>query len=307
LRGRIEHSSEGAPAIFEAEGGFMRRFVLCSLLFGFLSCELWATLSIESVAASDSDQLLGADGTFLEAVNKADKRALGKLLDPEFIWTDADGRTETREQTLEDLPRLGIGDRDDAEVKNYTYGEIGVIEENQGRVHRLRVWVKRREGWRQIVSQTVTSLASPPSYAPGAGKDCENPCKTVPFKPRNETERQVVAAYEGLESAAMAHDSAGFSSYVADEFVAASSNSDRIYDKRSRMADFDRSKMGGVAPTPLVSARMFEFGDTVVMTSLHRPDRGKPLHVTRVSVKREGKWVETVSYQTAIQGLESRP
>ena len=285
----------------------MRRFVLCSLLFGFLSCELWATLSIESVAASDRDQLLGADGTFLEAVNKADKRALGNLLDPEFIWTDADGRTETREQTLENLPKLRISDGNKAEVKNYTYGEVGVIEENQGRVHLLRVWVKRPAGWRQIVSQTVTSLDTPPSFAPGAGKDCENPCKTVPFKPRNETEHQVIAAYEGLESAAMAHDSARFSVYVADEFVAASSNSDRIYDKRSRMADFDRSKMGGVAPTPLVSARMFEFGDTVVMTSLHRPDRGKPLHVTRVWVKREGKWVETVSYQTAIQGLESRP
>src|ERR1700676_739095 len=130
----------------------MRRFVLCSLLFGFLSCELWATLS---VAAADRDQLLGADGAFLEAVNKADKSALGKLLDPQFIWTDTDGRTETREQTLEDLPRLEVSDGNDAEVKNYTYGEIGVIEENQGRVHILRVWVKRGEGWRQIVSQAV--------------------------------------------------------------------------------------------------------------------------------------------------------
>src|ERR1700693_2628380 len=112
----------------------MRRFVLCWLLFGFLSCELWATLSIDSVAAADREQLLGADGAFLEAVNKADKSALGKLLDPQFIWTDADGRTETREQTLEDLPRLGIREGNEAEVKNYTYGVIGVIEENQGRV-----------------------------------------------------------------------------------------------------------------------------------------------------------------------------
>jgi hypothetical protein len=38
------------------------------------------------------------------------------------------------------------------------------------------------------------------------------------------------------------------------------------------------------------------------MISRHKPDRGKPLHVTRVWIKRDGKWVETLSYQTAIQG-----
>ena len=37
------------------------------------------------------------------------------------------------------------------------------------------------------------------------------------------------------------------------------------------------------------------------MTSFHRPDRGKPLHVTRVWIERSGKWVEAPSYQTSIQ------
>jgi hypothetical protein len=87
---------------------------------------------------------------------------------------------------------------------------------------------------------------------------------------------------------------------VADEFVAASSYSDRIQTKRSRMAEFDRSKDAGVAPTPLLSAQMFTFGDALLMVSEHKPDRGKPLHVTRVWVKRERNWVETLSYQTAL-------
>jgi hypothetical protein len=175
------------------------------------------------------------------------------------------------------------------------------VQANLGRVHALRVWVKRPAGWRAIVYQEVTSLESPPSVTPGAGKDCQNPCKSVSYQPKNDTEKQVVSAYEHLETAAMAHNSAVFSTLAADEFVAASSNSNKIYDKRGRMEDFDHSKMAGVAPTPLSSARMFDFGDAVLMTSFHKPDRGKPLHVTRIWVKRNGNWLETLSYQTSIQ------
>jgi hypothetical protein len=93
---------------------------------------------------------------------------------------------------------------------------------------------------------------------------------------------------------------------VADEFVAASSNSDRLQTKRSRIAEFDRSKDAGVAPTPVFSARMFAFGDAVLMVSEHKPDRGKPLHVNRLWVKRAGSWVETLSYKTAV-GVAGMP
>jgi len=82
--------------------------------------------------------------------------------------------------------------------------------------------------------------------------------------------------------------------------VAASSNSNKLANKRGRMEDFDHSKNGGVAPTPLLSARLFDFGDAVLMESEHQPDRGKPLHVTRIWVKRNGSWVETLSYQTSV-------
>ena len=51
-----------------------------------------------------------------------------------------------------------------------------------GRAHLLRVWVKRPEGWKAIVYQEVMSLEAPPSFAPSAGKDCENPCKMIPYQ-----------------------------------------------------------------------------------------------------------------------------
>lgn len=260
---------------------------------------LMATLS--SWAASDDPAMLQADRAFVQAVAKGDKAALEQLLDADFTWTDFEGKPATKAQVLQKVPTVAIADEQGAQRKEYSYGKIGDVQVNLGRAHILRVWVKRAEGWKAIVYQEVMSLEAPPSFTPGAGKDCENPCKTVAYAPKNETERQVIAAYSKLETAAMAHNSAVFATMVGDEFVAASSNSHRLYDKRGRMEDFDHSQMGGVAPTPLTSARLFDFGDAVLMKSEHRPDRGRPLHVTRVWVKRNGSWVETLSYQTSVR------
>lgn len=245
--------------------------------------------------------MLQADHAFVQALAKADKPALAQLLDVDFTWTDSQGKTRTKAQVLQNVPSVPSRARQQAESKQYIYGDVGDIQENYGRMHTLRVWVKRPGGWKAIVDQDVMSLAAPPSVTPGAGKNCENPCRMIPYQPKNATEREVVAAYSKLETAATARNSAGFAVMVADEFVAVSSNSDKIADKRGRMADFDHAKSGGVAPTPLLSARMVDFGDAVLMMSQHQPDRGKPLYVTRIWVKRNGTWVETLTYQTSVQ------
>jgi len=252
-------------------------------------------------AWGEDSAMVQADRAFVQAVAKADKAALEPLLDVDFTWTDSEGKTATKSQVLQNPPKVAIANEQAAPQKEYSYGELGDVQVNLGRAHVLRVWVKRAAGWKAIVYQEVISLDAPPSFAPGAGKDCENPCRTLPYAPRNDTERQVIAAYSKLETAAMAHNSALFATMVGDEFVAASSNSHRLYDKPGRMEDFDHSRMGGVAPTPLTAARLFDFGDAVLMKSEHRPDRGKPLHVTRVWVKRNGSWVETLSYQTSVK------
>jgi hypothetical protein len=252
-------------------------------------------------AKSGEEQMLQADRAFVVAATQGDKQSLAKVLDNDFTWTDSNGKTEKKSEVITSLPKPGIADEASAKTKHYIYEQLGDVQAGLGRVHAVRVWVKRPAGWKAIAYQEVTSLESAPTVTPGAGKDCENPCKSVSYHPKNETEKQVVTAYERLETAAMAHNSAVFSTLVADEFVAASSNSNKVYDKRGRMEDFDHSKMAGVAPTPLSSGRMFDFGDAVLMTSLHQPDRGKPLHVTRIWVKRNGNWVEALSYQTSIQ------
>jgi hypothetical protein len=251
--------------------------------------------------------MIEADRAFVQAVAASDKPALERLLDADFTWTNFDGKTQNKAEVLRHIPTELRRVHEPAELKQFTYGDIGDVQSNQGKTHVLRVWVKRPDGWKAIVYQEVMSLDAPPSFAPGTGKDCENPCKTIPYQPKNETERQVAAAYSKLETAAVARNSAAFAPMVADEFVAVSSNSNKVAEKRGRMEDFDHAKNGGVAPTPLLSARMFDFGDAVLMISEHQPDRGKPLHVTRVWIKRNGSWVETLSYQTSVAAAPPSP
>jgi hypothetical protein len=282
----------------------VERFLRIALIVGLLSGGAAVMLGRTVVAADDAQELLQADRAFEQAFDKADKAAARKLLDMAFTWTDATGKISTRALVLQNLgsaagPKPAIRG-EGAQSKEYTYGAVGVVQVNDGKMHVLRVWVKRPVGWQALVYQEVKSLDAPPSRTPGAGAVCENPCKSVPYHPKTPGEKDAVASYEALETAAVAHSAADWSAHVADEFAAVSSNSDQQLDKPGRMAGLEKEKMGGVAPTPLVSARMFDFGDAVVMTSRHKPDHGNPLHITRVWIKRDGKWVETLSYQTAI-------
>lgn len=260
-----------------------------------------AALLASICVGQNSESTLRTDRDLAKALAGGDRSALERLLDADLTWTNFEGVTKNKTDVLRNPPKSLIPNDAAAEIRAYDYGEIGDVQVNLGKAHVLRVWVKRPDAWKLIVYQEVMSLPAPPSFAPGAGKNCENPCKGIPYQPKNETERQVAAAYSKLETAAMAHNAPVFAAVVADEFVAASSNSNKISGKRDRMEDFSHNKNAGVAPTPLTTVRMFPFGDAVLMISSHIPDRGKPLHVTRLWVKQRGNWVEALSYQTSVE------
>jgi len=242
-----------------------------------------------------------ADRAWVTAVAKGDKAAAAKALDADFTWTDSNGKTQTRAQFSQALPAPALGADAGATIIGFTYGQVAVVEANGGKVHVLRVWVKRPTGWHILVYQEVKSLDAPPTVTPGTGKVCDNPCKGVPYQPKNADEKGVIEAYSGLESSAYGHDAAGFDAHTAPEFYAASSNSNKLISKPERMAELRQATMAGLAPTPLVSAQLFDFPGAVVMLSLQRPDKGKDMHITRVWTKRSGHWLATLSYQTAIQ------
>ena len=256
---------------------------------------------VRLAAAADDPAMLAADQNFVQAITKSDTPALGKLLDSDFVWIDASGKVEKRAQVLGVVPKSGLSEAGRADVR-HDYGQVETVEANSGKMHVLRVWVKRPAGWRALVYQEVQSLDAPPKTTPSASQDCQNPCKSVGYTPKNETERAIITAYEGLETSAMTHNAPDWDAHTGEEFIAASSYSDRLLDKPTRLGELKRANMAGLAPTPLVSGRLFVFGDAAVLRSHHVASQAKPLEVTRVFVKRDGKWVEVVSYQTAVQG-----
>jgi hypothetical protein len=256
----------------------------------------------QRMAAADDPAALKADSEFVQAVTKADTTALGKLLDADFQWIDAKGQIDSRMEVLKNAPKLGISDAQ-AKIRRHDYGQVDVVEADSGRMHALRVWVKRPAGWRLLVYQEVQSLAAAPkpNTTPSASKECDNPCKSVGYTPKDQIERAVIESYQGLESSAINQDAEKWDAHTAEEFVAASSNSDKLLDKPTRMAELRSKNMAGLAPTPLVSAKLFHFGNAAVMVSRHVPQNGKPLEVTRVFVMRDAHWLEAVSYQTSVQ------
>jgi hypothetical protein len=286
-----------------------------ALLIGLLCAALVGAVAINTaIDADDVQSLFQADraaagpGTFSATLD-------GKLLDANLTWTDSSGNTRNKSEIMEALksrktleleaggasggktmPKQGI-------VIPRNYGQVGLVQENIGNLYILRIWIKRSAGWQLLVYQAVT-IGAPASAAAGTG-ECENPCNTVPFQPQSDDEREVIAAYQAVERAVTAHNSAAWASHIAEEFFAVTSNSDRPLDKSARMAGLDDQKVAGIAPFPLVSARMFEFGDAMVMTSRQQPEQGLPLHVTRVWFKRNGTWLEAYSYQTTIRAASS--
>jgi hypothetical protein len=263
-------------------------------------CALFALLAGSAQAQTGAD-IAAAERALAAALMDGSAASLGPWLDAELAWTTAAGRTLSAAEVTQRLPDPLIANFRHAMTTEHDYGTVTVLQSHDERAHVVRVWVRRDAGWRLLAYQEVQLLAAPPTVTPGTGGDCENPCRTLGIDPANATQAAVIKAYQELEIAAEERDIELWSARIADEFVAVSSNGDRLFDKPSRIAGLRQNAMRGLSPTPLVSGRIHDLGDAAVMVSEHLPNIGRPLHVTRVWVRREGQWVETLSYQTARQ------
>lgn len=259
----------------------------------------------QTFAAETAQAVVNADHAFVKALANNDRAAAGTLLDADFTWTDTEGKTVNKAEALRNFSALAGGNAPTAEVKETTFGQVGEIMAASGKTYVLRVWVKRPAGWRLLVAHAATLAAKGHvGTAARRGTECVNPCKTIPYKPRNAAEQGVISSWQALETAVTQHESQNWAPHVADEFVLISSGNDHPLHKKDRMDILDKQKKAGTssAPAPLVTARMFDFGDTVVMTCLHHSPEGKPTHVTRIWIKRDGRWQLAYSQQTAVQG-----
>ena len=258
-----------------------------------------AAASGYAAGIADEPTAVQADHAFVEAVGKADTRAFDRLLDADFTWIDSNGVSRSKAQVLENLPALKNGE---VEIQARDYGRAAVVRANRGRVQVLRVWVKRPEAWRLVLYQEVTLAAQPERVATGSS-DCENPCRTIPFEPKTESERAAIASWQGVMKAMANNDAEAYAPLIADEFTATDTHHTAALNKSERIAQINKQKQTrtNAAPPPLLSARMFDFGETVMMIAREQRAEAKPYFNTRMWVQRDGRWQMLFSFNTRIE------
>ena len=100
------------------------------------------------VADDATAAVLQADHSLLQAFEKADRVTADRLMDPDFTWIDSQGKSQSREQVLQNLPAPANAD---VEAQSRIYGQSAVLRANRGKVQVLRVWIERSSVWKLIL------------------------------------------------------------------------------------------------------------------------------------------------------------
>jgi hypothetical protein len=247
-----------------------RRIVVVLALCGCMAGPL--AIAPNAGAVDEDRAALSADCELLQALREADKGKLDGLLDADFTWIDASGKNLTRAQALKNPPAIS---NSDIEAQAHTYAHAAILRANRGKMQVLRVWVKRESGWRMLLYQEVKQVekSEPPTAGDTGAGACENPCKSIPFEPETQSERAAIASWQGVMRA-----------------------------KVERLAQIQKQKRTGIRSVPpaLITARMFDLGETVMMIACEQRPQAKAYFNTRMWVRRDGRWQMLFSFNTRI-------
>jgi len=257
-------------------------------------------------AADDEQAAVQAHQALNQALAKGDKTAAGQLLDAQFEWTDVQGKTRSKTETLENLAALASDLSGEANVETHNFGQVERFVGTRQNTRLVHLWVKRPEGWRAFAFLDVPIPAAgyknPPTPPLAKGLDCINPCKELPFKPANAAQEGAMKAWLGTkidEWHAIPDD------WVKRVHEASLAISPTMYmNKTERLAMLVKQKetYGDGAPSPAVDTmQMYDFGNAVIMRSVHAPGpNGKRARAIRLFVNEGGVWKIAVSAQTNI-------
>jgi hypothetical protein len=288
----------------------MRRFVIAGLALAGLAA---GTLVLGRAGPVDDEGgAKAADKVFIAGLDKRDRRAIQPLLDRHFIWVDSEGRTHGRRETLNSFASLAAADAGDSDGESHFYGRMFTVRGSHDDARFLRVLVKRHHGWKVIaLIETPLAAGSEPASverSAGAG-DCDNPCRTVPYVPKTQMDRDILAAWQKTKMLEWKPDAAQWASFIADEFMIINNTTARNKEERLAIARRQQDTGVGTPGDPVTSMRIFDVGtQSAMMISQHTPYRGgKPYTNVRVWVQRDNRWQLALSQQTEMQSAAPSP
>ena len=294
----------------------MKRFLTASLILCAVGFAAWSAKKPVAFAADAGNEtaVLAADNSLQVALKHKDAKAAGALLDQAFSWTNENGMSRKKAQFLQDAATGAvIGDTEYNNIKAHDYGELVLVTGVGKRTGHAgtffaRVWVKRPAGWMLLTHQDTPILTKGAPTQQGAAakgspdaSDCENPCHTVPVTTKTPEQKEVVKAYQVVETAVVTHDERTWANHVADEFVGIGRHYLGMPDtKAERVGQIGIGK-GKVILPKMLSGEVYVFGDAAIIIAEHQPVGEPPYHVIRVWVNRDGRWQLFHRQETTIQ------
>lgn len=285
-----------ARAFVSVIGRYFRTATLLPLAMAFSTV---AFAHDSHVQTDEASLLLRADSDLVHALQKKDANIAGKLLTDGFLWIDSTGKRSTRAEVLATFPAMNNTNMISDER---IYGNSGVIRANRGKVNVLRVWTKHKNGWQGLLYQEVTQVEKSETVTSEAAGECVNPCKEIPYQPATVSEKEAIASWQRVMKAMAENDADAYRPLIADEFTATDTFHDRPYTKSDRVAQIQRLKESGKhnAPPELLSAEMFDLGETVLMVAREQRRGAKAYFNSRMWVKRDARWEMLFSFNTRI-------
>jgi len=268
-------------------------------------CLVTTTLAAYAAAADTEEAALRADRLLTAALADHNKAAVAGLLDASFTFTDSNGKAHTEVDTLRDLSGLAAMNGDETEVQTHFYGTVETVLGSHHGARFLRIWVRRRSGWRLFVAlDTIVTPAARASVEVAAGNsDCDNPCRHVPYKPVTKVDKEILATWQKTKMEEWHYDADGWDKDIADEFLIINNTTMRTKAERMVIARKQQADKVGAPGDPITKMQIFDFGPkAAVMISDHLPYRGgRPYHNVRVIVWRDGRWQLVISQQTSVK------
>jgi hypothetical protein len=292
----------------------MKRFVGGALVVAAAAIVLlagaWAVQGLDahrgrSAAVNNDKAVAEADRTLLRAIRAGDAKAAEPLIDRRFTATDTAGRIRNKQELLHSLANPPAnGDSRDLTVRRYSRvaAVTGSIAAPAGEVVFVRVYVKRRAGWKAIAFHDSAAVgdAVAASDPPADARACDNPCRSIPYKPRERVEQEIVAAFQAAASAVVGNDATEWVKHVTDDFVAYRSNAPSG-SKAAVPPGRLRPAGGAMAVGELQGMKLWVFGDAAVMTADEVAAGARvPSRATRIFVRRDGRWQMSLSQQTTV-------
>lgn len=263
-------------------------------------------------SAAIEQELRSADRALIEAIAANDLVAAARLLDPEFMWIDRDGRGRSKSDLMNRMILLAAGS--DSNVLVQSYGRVALITGT----HALtpdnvpaffaRVWVRQPSGWRLLLYHETAppdSIVRDARFAMPAESlaRCENPCRSLPYKPLSSNAQEIVASFMAGERAVFDADAPAANRILGDDVLFVTPADVQPENKAQLMAALRSARQSGQMnlPPEVDAMALWVFGNAGVMSSDEESHEGELLRTTRIWAKRDGGWQLTFSQQTLVQ------